>query len=203
MLDVSTVWRSTVPYSDVQLFLRAIKAFQYPKWDSWSQPPALCLSASLEHLRFIGKWKLLRMKRWLHLKWTMESRPERAMRSQNDTFHLPPSNLKQMVTWLCWIFLNSSGMKQSSLNGLVFHSYDGIPWPPFLYSCSVKSSLHLVTSSVHKGMLWGNWATVRDQFTRLSITLNRARDSIPIWDERIPKISLDSHHNSWCDQTYK
>lgn len=58
MLDFSTVWRSTAPYSDVQLLLRAVKAFQHPKWDSQSQPPTLCPRASLEHLRFTIKWKL-------------------------------------------------------------------------------------------------------------------------------------------------
>lgn len=163
-----------------------LSRFSSPKWDSQSQLPALCLHASPEHLLFtIIKGKLLRIKRWLHLKWTIESRSERAMRSQNDTFHLPPSNLKQMVRWLFWNVLNSSGMKQSSFNGSLSSSYDGIPWHLFLCLHSTKSTSPSGHLLCWKRNALGKLGKSKGQFICLSMTsLNRVRECIPIWGER-------------------
>lgn len=179
MLDFSTIWRSTAPLSDVQLPLRVVKAFQHPRWDSRSQPLLwACMqvlsTSGLPLSKNYSEWKASSISREL---WSQDQKEPWAAK-----WHFLIWN----NTWLCWIALNSSGMKQPSPNASLSHSYDGTLGPCcYAYTLPNPLVLHLVTSSVGKGMLWGNWAILRDQFICLSMTsLYRARDSSPIWAQR-------------------
>lgn len=199
----STMLRNTVPYSDGPLLLHVVKVFKDPGCDSQGHSH---LCARCEHLKFSTRQKLLRKKRWSHLKWAMESRSEPAWRGWSYAFSSPPSNL---ITWLnvsvASFIPNSNEMENLHLwdHNLPFLKSDSLASNQCLNSIkSIScSSGHLLSSE--KGMFWGSWEIIRHKFTFLSVTaLNRTRErEFPSEVKRVPKDSC--HHSSWYDPIYK